>query len=481
MSATPSQQRQLQHLYHRAAFGISLAEMRTKITQNRSQWVEELFKEANNYTPINEVDEFTSRAEARQEFLQMTPEQRKEAIKKALKEGRERIKRINEVWLTRMYSNTAALRERMTLFWHGHFACQFKDAFLAQEQINIIRQNALGKLKDLMMAVAKNPAMILFLNNQQNKKAHPNENFARELMELFTIGRGNYTEQDIKEAARAFTGWAINKDTGKYQFNEKTHDFDPKTFMGKTGNFNGDEIIDIILEQPQTALYITKKIYQYFVKDDITQKNHQTRIEQLAKTFKQNSYDIGALMKQIFMADWFYEEENIGSKIKSPVDLMMSLQKHFNLQYLDHSAPMFIQKVLGQMILYPPNVAGWAGGRAWIDSNTLLFRLQLPEFLLKAAELNVSAKDDGDVNNDGLVNNKLKKLQVSNDWSVLLTHFKAIENPETRFAKMTEYLLQTTQQPDWTTMKTFLDISSDETHIQSLALAIASLPEYQMC
>ena len=165
-----------------------------------------------------------------------------------------------------MINSEAQLREKMSLFWHGHFACRVMNIYFQQQLLDIIRENALGNFGDLLHEVSKSPAMLSFLNNQQNKKQHPNENFAREVMELFTMGRGNYTEEDVKEGARAFTGWGFNLQ-GEFVYRPFQHDNGKKTFLGKTGNFDGDDIIDILLEQKQTAKFISQKIYKYFVND----------------------------------------------------------------------------------------------------------------------------------------------------------------------------------------------------------------------
>src|SRR5882724_12001447 len=176
------------------------------------------------------------------------------------------IKNLNLAWLNEMVNGNAQLREKISLFWHGHFASRNLNIFYQQLLLDTIRQGALGNFGDLLRAVSKSAAMINFLNNNQNRKGHPNENFAREVMELFTLGRGNYTEKDIKESARAFTGWGADFQ-GKFQFRPFQHDDGDKTFLGKSGSFTGDDILNIILEQKQTARFITQKIYRYFVND----------------------------------------------------------------------------------------------------------------------------------------------------------------------------------------------------------------------
>ena len=176
------------------------------------------------------------------------------------------IAKLNIRWLDEMTTSDAQLLEKMSLFWHGHFASKTVNILYDQALLNVIREHALGNFRDLLMNVSKSASMIQFLNNNQNKKSHPNENFARELMELFTIGRGNYTETDVKESARAFTGWGANLQGG-FDFRPRQHDDGVKTFFGKTGNFSGEDILEILLVQKQTSVFITRKIYRFFVND----------------------------------------------------------------------------------------------------------------------------------------------------------------------------------------------------------------------
>jgi uncharacterized protein (DUF1800 family) len=212
--------------------------------------------------------------------------------KKALrKQSVEDLKNLNLTWLGQMINSEAQLREKMSLFWHGHFACRVINIFFQQQLLNTIRENSLGNFGDILSEVSKSPSMLSFLNNQQNKKQHPNENFAREVMELFTMGRGNYTEEDVKEGARAFTGWGFNL-KGEFINRPFLHDNGKKTFLGKTGNFNGDDIINILLEQKQTAKFITQKIYRYFVNENVDNE----KVEALSALFYQSNYDIKKLL-----------------------------------------------------------------------------------------------------------------------------------------------------------------------------------------
>ena len=315
----------------------------------------------------------------------LTPEQRK-----MQNEGiRDAFANMSTAWMDRMATSPAQLREKMTLFWHGHFACRVRQPDAALSLHNTTRRHALGKFPDLLLAVSREPAMLQFLNNQENRKEHPNENFAREVMELFTLGRGNYSEQDVKEAARAFTGWGYDGDK-IFRFRERQHDAGAKTFLGSTGNFTGEDVLAQILKQPAAATFLVTKIYRFFV-NDVPNPAH---IEPLAAAFRQSGYDIADLMERIFSADWFYDPANVGTHIKSPVELLAGIRRTLNVKIDNDKSLLGYQKALGQTLFMPPNVAGWPGGRSWIDSSSLLLRLQLPAILFKNAEFAVALKQD---------------------------------------------------------------------------------------
>ena len=260
-----------QHLLWRSAFG-PMAENVSELDTLSQKQLWGLLVKTSSSSPVkidvaqNLVDGFFKGVK---DVVEMQKKEIDAAKRKKIREqSREDLKNLNIRWLDEMINSEAQLREKVALFWHGHFACRVVNSFFQQELLDVVRANALGSFKDLLRGVSKSAAMLQFLNNQQNKKQHPNENFAREVMELFTLGRGNYTENDIKEAARAFTGWGYNVG-GDFVFRKNQHDTGTKTVLGKTGNFDGDDIIDILLEQKKTALFITKKIYKFFVNENI--------------------------------------------------------------------------------------------------------------------------------------------------------------------------------------------------------------------
>ena len=403
----------------------------------------------------------------------LTPEQRKRQ-----NEGiRDAFNNMSTAWMDRMAASPAQLREKMTLFWHGHFACRVRQPNAALSLHDTTRQHALGKFPDLLLAVSQEPAMLQFLNNQQNRKEHPNENFAREVMELFTLGRGNYTETDVKEAARAFTGWGYDGQDN-FRFREREHDAGPKTFLGRTGNLTGEDVLKRILEQPTAATFLTTKIYRFFV-NDVPNPAH---IEPLAAAFRKSGYDIADLMERLFSADWFYEPANMGTHIKSPVELLAGIRRTLNVKIDNGQLLLGYQKALGQTLFQPPNVAGWPGGRNWIDSSSLLLRLQLPAVLFKNAEFAVALKQD---ENDIAPNLTKAERTVRGAGAhlplaplqLLLGATPAAQQP----ARLSAFLLQTPIRPENLQLVQQAAQQKEPTEALRAALVcLLSLPEYQL-
>ena len=466
----------IEHLFQRAGFGATPAQMKEFGEKSPEKALKFLLTDSEKINQLQIIDEETAIVMKKKTIRNMLYKKglSAEEIKEQVKEYREKLTDLNFSWVKNMASGESMLREKMTLFWHGHFACRLRQPLLVQVQNNVIRENALSKFSDLLLAISKDPGMLQFLNNQQNKKNSPNENFAREVMELFTLGRGNYTEKDIKEAARAFTGWGANP-KGEFVFRTNQHDDGEKTFQSKTGNFKGEDILNIILQNPKTSTFICTKIYRYFVNEIV---DYQI-IEQMTKRFRSTDYDIKDLMEYIFKSDWFYKQENIGTRIKSPVELLVGLQRNFGIQFERKQSVLFIQKSLGQILFYPPNVAGWSGGKNWIDSSTLMTRMKLPELIFKDSEITFNPKDEGDVNTENL-SKKIKQMQANIDWSAFQNNFPT-QNPQELFNKLDAYLLSRPLSAQQKSM--ILGKSEGKTSLnllQNIAQSIASLPEYQL-
>lgn len=289
---------------------------------------------------------------------------------------------LREWWFREMLTTPTPMAEKMTLFWHNHFATsQQKVRFtpLMYRQNVTLRRNALGNFGSLLREMARDPAMLIYLDGANSRKEQPNENFAREVMELFTMGEGHYSEADIKEAARAFTGWSVDRESSHFMFRRGVHDYGKKTVLGKTGNFDGDQIIDVLLGKPQTAQFITRKLWKEFVSttpDDI-------EITRLANIFGESGYNIAKLMRAMLSSDAFYAPENRAALIKSPVEFVVGTMKTFDIETANLRPFVLASALLGQNLFAPPNVKGWPGGEAWINTSTLLGRKQLLDRLFK--------------------------------------------------------------------------------------------------
>jgi len=459
--------RSIQHLYLRAGFGISKSELHNLRLLSRTEIVKDLFAKSENLQPLNiDLSEFESFINTPKADLPKLTADEKQAFRK---KSRQKIKDLNHAWVDRLIDTDAVLGEKMTLFWSNVFVCKDKSIWHFQQYNNTLRKHALGNFGDFVKAISKEPSMTKYLNNKQNVKDSPNENFAREVMELFTLGEGNYTEQDIHESARAFTGYSFRKD-GSFHLLKKKHDYGSKTFMGKTGDFDGDDIIDIILEQKACARFICNKVYRYFVNEKVEQQH----VEELADIFYQD-YDIKKLMHHLFSADWFYDADNIGVKIKSPIELLVGIQRTVDVDFTKPKQRIFLQKMMGQTLLDPPNVAGWKGGRNWIDSNTLMFRLKLAAVMLNNNEIELIAKGEfEDSFDDYYMEHKKAKRKILThvDW---ISFEKDFSNANLK--ALQEHLIICDISPETDNFLSKLEVSNSKEY----CIQLMSLPEYQLC
>ena len=329
-------------------------------------------------------------------------------------------------WMHKLVNTTQPFKEKLTVFWHGHFAVglnKVRSGFMLRDQNELFRRMALGKFEALTLAVAKNPAMLVYLDNDENTMGHPNENFARELMELFTMGvHGGYTERDVQESARAFTGWSFVKKRGdleslknpQFVFNQKNHDADSKTFLGKNGNFAGEDIIRTVSTHPSTASFITSKLWRFFVSEELPA---QTGSE-LSALFTRTNGDIREVLRVIFTSSDFYAAQNRNNLIKSPLEYVIGALRSSQTT-LTKNHEFALSGVLAQMAqipFYPPSVKGWDGGLDWIADTTMLNRLQF------VGALSSSKLPTGYGNGNGSANNSSDKTALaSSNWPVAQT------------------------------------------------------------
>ncbi|MBS11276.1 MAG: hypothetical protein CME19_06715 [Gemmatimonadetes bacterium] len=286
---------------------------------------------------------------------------------------REQLDQTRQWWMTLIANQGLSLTEKMTLFWHDHFATQAVDVKRPQlmfKQNTRFRQSAFGNFKTLVLAMNTDPAMLYYLDGRLNRVGNPNENYARELMELFTMGVGNYTEQDVGEASRALTGWVV--DGRRSRLNDSRHDKGQKTILGETGNWNDLSVTRIIFDQPVTARFICRKLYQEFV----YHYPDEHIVDQLAQILRENDYELKPVLETLLLSAHFFDDSTIGSKIKSPIDLTAGTARSLGLRVGEGdnlTAEFLVDQAedLGQKLLDPPNVAGWQGYRSWISTNTL--------------------------------------------------------------------------------------------------------------
>ena len=301
----------------------------------------------------------------------------------------EDLENIQRMWLFRMSRTMHPLKEKMTLFWHGHFATanyKVDSPYFMMKQIELFRKHALGNFRDLLIEVSRDPAMIIWLDNQTNVKGSPNENYAREVFELFSLGIENYTEKDIQEAARAFTGWQVSG--LKFRFNESKHDFGEKTVFGNTGNFNGEDIVDMAVSRPAAGRHLARKLLKFFVLPN----PDPGVVEAVADLYLKSKYDMRKVMDTILRSKLFYSKKAYRSLVKSPAELVLGttrlldcrIEKRFTLQAM---------QAMGQELYNPPNVKGWDGDRAWINTITTLKRDNYLRDMLMQAGAKVRGRD----------------------------------------------------------------------------------------
>ena len=282
-------------------------------------------------------------------------------------------KRLQNWWVKHFLVTESPFLERMTLFWHNHFPSSIaktQQVSMLHQQNLLLRKHALGNFAQLLHAIAKDPAMLVYLDGYVSIEEEPNENFGRELLELFTVGIGHYTENDMREAARAFTGWSIDDRTGRYIFNANDHDKGIKTFLGKRGHFNGSDIINILLQHPRTAERIAEKMWNEFINDS---KPDANIVKQWANAFRKSNYDIKTLLKEVLTSQAFWAIPNRGALIKSPIELTIGTLRTlpYSAAHIDLSHNL---NIMGQGVFAHPSVKGWEGGQNWISTQSLLRR-----------------------------------------------------------------------------------------------------------
>ncbi len=373
------------HLLVRTGFGATPAAVAALAGRDRTGAVEQLLA-ATRHAALTPPPAWVSEAPPDPRSVRALDETARRALQQRV---RAQALELKGWWYREMLATDSPLTERMVLFWHNHFTSGIRKvrwpAYLYQQNA-LLRRHALGNFRELLHAVARDPAMLVYLDNHLNRRGKPNENFARELLELFTlgvpIGAGQYSEQDIKEAARAFSGWTIDRRKGTFLFNRAQHDDGIKTFLGHSGRLDGDAILDILLAQPRTAEFITEKLWREFV----SAEPDTAEVRRLAAHWRAHDYAIRPLLSELFATTAFWAPGARGTLVKSPAELMVGSLRA--LQRSPDTGPLArAGRLLGQDLFDPPNVKGWPGGTAWITSSTLLARQQFLQRTLRGPEL----------------------------------------------------------------------------------------------
>jgi uncharacterized protein (DUF1800 family) len=370
------------HLLARAGFGGSPDEIQELVNQGLQQSLDRLLTAGSSQPspptwayPDSLKDLFDQVRSA------ATGEDKVKARQAFNRANQEQMADLVQWWTQQMTDTEAPLLEKMTLFWHGHFATsatKVRPAYKIWLQNQTLRTNALGNFGTLAKAISRDPAMLVWLDLANSRKESPNENFARELMELFMLGEGSYTENDVKESAKAFTGYRINPLDQQFRFAPNQFDPSIKVFMQKAGPWTGDQIIDIILEQPRCAKFIVRKVWRFFAYED----PDVSLIDALAGKFRQAHYEIKPLLRAIFSSEEFYGDRAKDAIIKSPVQYLVQARRSLGVSTPEGRALVNMYRRLGQVPFYPPNVKGWDGGKSWINTGTLTYRYQIARALI---------------------------------------------------------------------------------------------------
>jgi hypothetical protein len=457
------------HLLNRAGFGPLPEEIDKAVADGLTKTVERLLNPENEGTSFPPPTTPDVPDHPGKELAKLTPEERKKRIEEMQRANRESIDEIRGWWIGRMLRSQWPLREKLVLFWHGHFTSSVHDVKAARLMFNqnaFFRKNCLADFRTLLVGISQDPAMLRYLDNNTNRREHPNENYARELMELFSMGIGHYTEDDVKAAARAFTGWTFEGD--EYAFHEFEHDSGSKTFLGETGNFNGTDIIDIILKQTCTAQFMATKLLKYFVTDD----PGPSAIQAVAALLKSSGYQFKPVLRAIFTSDYFHSPAVYRSQIKSPAQLVVGSARLLGIT-IDERSLAIAMRGLGQELLAPPNVKGWDGGETWINTTTLLMRYNYAGFLLS-----------GDVPEavPQRARARLNRLGKPKNQLAAICPPEIVDSGPKLVDALVARLLQTKLDPK---ARQWLVEQAETTRLSERAVRVAhlimSMPDYQLC
>jgi hypothetical protein len=387
--------------------------------------------------------------------------------------------RLRLWWLKRLVESSRPLEEKLTLFWHGHFATQYslvQNSFTMYEQNQLFRDQAAGNSRALLFGIVHDPVMLRYLDNNTNVKGKPNENLAREIMELFAMGVDQgYTQADIREAARALTGYTYDHHSGQFRYVAGQHDDGPKTIFGKCGNWTGDDLVNLILEQPATARFVADKLFRFFAHDNPSPE----MVEQLAHVLRSHHYELAPMLKNLFLSEEFYSDRTRGTQIKNPVQLMVGMLRDLGVKEVaDYHGIEAALRDMGQELFEPPDVKGWREGRSWINANRLFLRYNTVADMIRtlpvrASGLNPEARGKGIDVVALLEGKRCQNVADVLDWLAKACLVRPL-SPEKR-KELLDYLADLPPMPLWPSQRDQVNQK-----LQNVLLLLLSTPEYQM-
>lgn len=414
-----------------------------------------------------------------------TPEQRKQMQQENNRTQTQRMLELRGWWLQRMARGPRPFQEKMVLFWHGHFATsveKVRDPYYMWRQNELFRRLATGNWQELLTDAGKDPAMLVWLDQAQSNKQHPNENWAREVMELFSLGEGHYTEHDVTEAARAYTGWSLDRINQKYIYRPFLHDDGDKTVLGSTGPFYGEDIIALIIAQPQSARFITSKLWNFFA----GQEPSPELCTAMASVFRENGNNFKPFLRTMFRSQEFYGDDIIRNQVKSPVQWLVGSVRMLSCDLPPTLICWGMLRQLGQDLFAPPNVKGWDGGITWISTNTLLARYNDAQSLVDGSTPPLTAADFARKQGGA---NGMKAARMIQRMHIGGVNVEKIVTPaeradkDTLMAALERRLLQTTLKEEQNeALRDFLNSRQtlSDADIHTVIRLVMSTPEYQV-
>jgi uncharacterized protein (DUF1800 family) len=481
------------HLLNRAGFGGPPSAVQNLADMSMAEAVSSLidYEKIPDSTPAPtwahpEPDRI---AAMRQVYQTGTPDEKRQAQQAEQKMQYQRMIELRGWWLNRMAKGPRPFQEKMTLFWHGHFATSIEkvhEAYYMWRQNELFRRLCTDNWTRLLLDMGQDPAMLVWLDQADSRKEHANENFAREVMELFALGIGNYTEKDVTEGARSLTGWSLDRAQQRYVYRPQFHDDGVKTYLGLTGNLNGDDVIAQIVAQPQSTKFITAKIWEFFA----GQMPSPQLNEALAEVLRYNGNNFKPFMRVMFSSEEFYSPDIVKNEVKSPTQWLVGTSRMLQIDLPPAVICMGMLRSLGQDLFAPPNVKGWDGGLSWITTNTLLARYNEAATLvtgtlqpLEGADF--SPKGNGKKN----PNNQKKFAQMAQHIRIGGVDVNKILTPDEKqdkdliVASVEHRLLQSdlsSEQED--ALRAFLDSRTQltDTDILTVIRLVMSTPDYQV-